>query len=92
MDMFNWKFGQGSDVSKDFWIYWAVAVPLTILTLSGWALWWKFEKTRFERDVQKAVQQQQSSTIWQRMGTQRFEGLKSHIVSFGEKSPAVNAR
>jgi hypothetical protein len=54
MDMFNWK--PDSPVSSSFWIYWAVAIPLTIITLTGWGLWWKFEKERFEREVQLSVQ------------------------------------
>jgi hypothetical protein len=53
MDMFDWKPNDG--VSSSFWIYWAVAIPLTIITLVCWGLWWKFEKERFEREVQQAV-------------------------------------
>ncbi|KAK6083403.1 hypothetical protein SCUP234_03753 [Seiridium cupressi] len=44
-----------SSVSPDFWIYWAVAVPLTIITLAGWATWWKFEQHRFDLNVQQAI-------------------------------------
>lgn len=61
MDMFKWQF-PGSDAaaginraSPDFWIYWAVTIPLTIVTISGWAIWWKFEKYRFDRDVRRTV-------------------------------------
>ncbi|KAB8237140.1 uncharacterized protein BDW43DRAFT_307421 [Aspergillus alliaceus] len=56
MDMFDWK-NDASDpsltVSSQFWIYWAAALPLTALTLGGWALWWNFEKHRY--DVHKAA-------------------------------------
>ncbi|KAF2159345.1 hypothetical protein M409DRAFT_30222 [Zasmidium cellare ATCC 36951] len=83
MDMFSWRFGQDNRVAKDFWVYWAVAIPLTIVTLSGWALWWRIEKRRFELDVQKAAQQQRKSSKWQRDGM--VDGLKSHVVGIGGK-------
>ncbi|KIW05663.1 uncharacterized protein PV09_03527 [Verruconis gallopava] len=48
--MFNWaaKDGEGL-LSGHFWIYWAVAVPLTFVTISGWALWWRIETQRSRR-------------------------------------------
>lgn len=52
MGMFDW---QATTVSSSFYIYWVVTVPLTIITLAGWAWWWNIEKKRFERDVQQAV-------------------------------------
>lgn len=62
MGMFSWTAiggdgsggGNGSSVSPDLWIYWAVAVPLTIVTLVGWAVWWKFEEYRYDRDIQRS--------------------------------------
>jgi hypothetical protein len=48
--------GSSSRASPDLWIYWAVTVPLTIITLAGWAMWWKYEMSRFDRDVQIAFQ------------------------------------
>ncbi|KAF3765415.1 hypothetical protein M406DRAFT_67859 [Cryphonectria parasitica EP155] len=63
MGMFNWKANDGSgssssSISPDFWIYWAVTVPLTIVTLVGWAIWWKFEEYRYDRDIQQAARDQ----------------------------------
>ena len=26
-------------VSKDFWLYWAITIPLTLVVLATWALW-----------------------------------------------------
>ncbi|KAH6645003.1 hypothetical protein BKA67DRAFT_586711 [Truncatella angustata] len=69
MGMFDWR-GSSSDsgdgapmsfVSPNFWIYWTVAIPLTILTLIGWATWWRIEERRFVRDIQQAVQDKPSS-------------------------------
>ncbi|KAK9777964.1 hypothetical protein SCAR479_05290 [Seiridium cardinale] len=64
MGMFEWQSQNPNDdndnpskssVSPDFWIYWAVAVPLTVITLAGWATWWKFEQHRFDLNVQQAI-------------------------------------
>ena len=52
MDLFDWnQQDEGEVLSKKFWIYWAVAVPLTALTVLGWAAWWYFELGRFERNI-----------------------------------------
>lgn len=55
--LFNWEPGSGGAdgpappvVSKKFWIYWVVAVPLTALTLVGWAIWWRIEVKRYPDD------------------------------------------
>lgn len=29
------------EVSKDFWIFWVVSIPLTLIVLLGWTLWRK---------------------------------------------------
>ncbi|KAE8307786.1 hypothetical protein BDV41DRAFT_582053 [Aspergillus transmontanensis] len=58
MDMFDWKSAPSdgsSAVSSQFWIYWATAVPLTAVTLGGWALWWNFEKHRYDVHITEAV-------------------------------------
>lgn len=71
MGMFSWQSTSGaeatsrSSVSPDFWVYWAVTVPLTIVTLTGWAVWWKFEKYRFDRDVQHAIQEQPRRSVFE---------------------------
>lgn len=61
MGMFEWSDGPYGTVSESFWVYWAVAVPLTLLTLIFWGIWWKFELNRFERNVQKAKAQQDAA-------------------------------
>jgi hypothetical protein len=48
--------GSSSRASPDLWIYWAVTVPLTIVTIAGWAMWWKFEMSRFDGYVHVALQ------------------------------------
>ncbi|KAL4781291.1 hypothetical protein BJX76DRAFT_21452 [Aspergillus varians] len=79
MNMFTWA-GEASDadgsestgpaVSSDFWIYWAVAAPLTAMTLGGWALWWAFEKHRYDEhleDTVKSAGEVRAPPWWQRM-------------------------
>ena len=63
MSMFNWQqsddstssHGKAMVVSPQFWIYWAVTVPLTLITLIGWALWWNFEKRRYDIDIHETL-------------------------------------
>ena len=65
MSMFDWQYDgkTGSNngatpnkdkeygvVSRRFWIYWAIVVPLTIITLLGWAFWWRVESRRFKQN------------------------------------------
>ena len=55
MSMFNWQYSEGRTdgqspggavVSTRFWLYWAIAVPLTLATLMGWGVWWRVEMRR----------------------------------------------
>ena len=40
MPMFQWNAGSDADVvSQRIWIYWAVTIPLTLLTFLAWILW-----------------------------------------------------
>ena len=55
--LFNWEStasdGEGDDldvVSPKFWIYWVTAIPLTLVTLIGWAIWWRYEIKRYPDD------------------------------------------
>jgi len=57
--MFNWQFEPGGDgegvVSHRFWMYWATAVPLTVVTLIGWASWWIWEMYTFDKTFTQVV-------------------------------------
>lgn len=40
MSMFNWDAADSSPVlSRRFWIYWAVTLPLTAVVVLAWLLW-----------------------------------------------------
>lgn len=58
--MFEWKgnsdeSGDGRVVSKLFWVYWALAIPLTLVVAVGWRLWWSWEKKQFDKDIDAEV-------------------------------------
>ena len=45
MTMFNWQAaasGSENDLSNYFWVYWAVTIPLTLITLGGWFVWYRY--------------------------------------------------
>ena len=45
--LFNWDAESWRDVPKSrFWFYWALTIPLTILTVAAWLVWQKvYERT-----------------------------------------------
>ena len=47
--------GESPSMTADFWIYWAVTVPLTVLTVLYWLLWTHKQKT-LQRDQEKEAQ------------------------------------
>lgn len=56
--LFNWDAESWRDVPKSrFWFYWALTIPLTILTVAMWLIWQKaFERTG--RSLDKAAREQ----------------------------------
>jgi hypothetical protein len=56
--LFNWDAESWRDVPKSrFWFYWALTIPLTILTVAAWLAWQKaFERTG--RSLDKAAREQ----------------------------------
>ncbi|KAK3376343.1 hypothetical protein B0T24DRAFT_525754 [Lasiosphaeria ovina] len=74
MSMFDWQAGSSSSSSPDgggpdgsvvraFWIYWAVSVPLTILVLVGWRVWWHHQRSQYARQYQHRTQTKEGSEI-----------------------------
>ena len=59
MSMFDWKANMRANpsnaedgtkvLSTNFWIYWAIALPLTFLVLLCWRIWWHREKSFYFR-------------------------------------------
>jgi hypothetical protein len=54
MTMFDWG-ATDEVVSSYFWVYWAVTIPLTILVVVGWRLWWGWEERNYQRDLGQAM-------------------------------------
>ncbi|KAL4976884.1 Alpha/Beta hydrolase protein [Aspergillus desertorum] len=93
MNMFNWDNGasdaesvgsSGSTISPQLWIYWAVAAPLTALTLAGWALWWSFEKHRYDEHLEGT----RESTRYLRSAQRRYGA--SHTKSKAQHQRATS--
>ncbi len=60
MPLFEWNAaGDGMIVSKRFWVYWAVTVPLTCLTLAVWVLW-----TRRQARMHKVTEKRAREELW----------------------------
>ncbi|KAB8360875.1 hypothetical protein FH972_024609 [Carpinus fangiana] len=58
MTMFDWHLdassagtSSASYVSNRFWIYWVIVVPLTIATLLGWYIWYRFAKAKHQSSL-----------------------------------------
>lgn len=79
MPLFRWDAGPSNDVvNHRFWIYWAVAVPLTIVTFFTWLLWFKFEATQERREDEVALAPMHSyfeKSSKKRQPVKRFSGL-----------------
>jgi hypothetical protein len=56
--LFNWDAESWRDVPKSrFWFYWALTLPLTILTVAAWLAWQKvYERTG--RSLDKAAREE----------------------------------
>ncbi|KAK2794834.1 hypothetical protein FQN51_000657 [Onygenales sp. PD_10] len=77
MDMFTWQ-GSGSEsgsesekspsngrmVSPDFWVYWVVSIPLTVMVIVGWRVWWNWEKKNFDEDVRTEIENIEEPMRW----------------------------
>jgi hypothetical protein len=58
MTMFDWRAksetASPQTVSSNFWIYWAVTIPLTLCTLVGWACWYLNASKKLNTDIEMA--------------------------------------
>ena len=58
MPLFDWDaVGDGTVVSERFWVYWAVTVPLTVVTLVVWVFWTK-RQARMHRVSEKRAREE----------------------------------
>ena len=76
MPLFEWDaVDDGTVVSKRFWIYWAVTVPLTILTLVVWVLW-----TSRQARVHKVSEKRAREELWVDIDVERRGGVEEKEV------------
>ncbi|KAF4626992.1 hypothetical protein G7Y89_g11165 [Cudoniella acicularis] len=52
MTFFNFQGDGSPSVSKQFWIYWAVTIPITTIIVIGWWLWDRRREKRYEDEDQ----------------------------------------
>ncbi|OCL10217.1 hypothetical protein AOQ84DRAFT_375108 [Glonium stellatum] len=58
MSMFNWQTtasNSGSHPSGYFWVYWAVTIPLTLVTLGGWYIWYQYADQKWNQAFQEGL-------------------------------------
>lgn len=68
MSMFDWSSenstsGSGRDtLSKQFWVFWAVSVPLTVATIGGWYIWYTHADKKWQRRLDEANRREDKRT------------------------------
>lgn len=58
MTFFNFSSDSGGHVSSQFWIYWIVTIPLTLVVIAcwwGWERWREKQHAKEDEDLEKAV-------------------------------------
>ena len=56
MPLFQWNTLQGSVFSEYFWVYLAVSIPLTLVTLIAWSVWIRRQTTIHRAQRCKAIE------------------------------------
>ena len=75
MPLFEWNAVGDEIISKRFWVYWAVSIPLTCLTLFIWLLWTK-RQAIMHRISEKRAKEELSNDI----GIESGSGVKEKEV------------
>lgn len=50
MTFFNFQNSSGPSVSEQFWIYWAVTIPVTMIIVGVWYVWEKKREARYNKE------------------------------------------
>jgi hypothetical protein len=50
MTFFNFQNSEGPSVSEQFWIYWAVTIPVTVIIVAIWYVWEKKREARYNKE------------------------------------------
>ncbi len=43
MPLFEWDSDDGRVVNPQIWVYWVVAIPLTVLSFAAWWIWLRYQ-------------------------------------------------
>ena len=87
MTMFDWHPSDDNDpsspqdsyVSNQFWLFWAISVPLTMLTIGGWFLWFKYADSKWKQELSKASINKEDDSFSQPSKHQMIsQGLLNH--------------
>ena len=74
MSMFHWQQASDSqlqsqaedsdqsNVSNSFWIFWAITIPLTLFTMLGWYLWFRYANEKWNSELRTGLNLQDAIT------------------------------
>ena len=52
MGMFDFQESDGSVVvSRYFWVYWTISIPLTLFVMVTWLIWFRWQERREKKRV-----------------------------------------
>lgn len=86
MSMFDWQGGNVSVVSSNFWVFWVVSVPLSIVILGLWWYIWNLSRrhygTLFRQDFEHGEPPSELRGLWEtfKRGTVREGGSQDDHV------------
>lgn len=84
MPIIDWSAdSQSPTVSKSFWIYWVVSLPLTCMIVVGWLVWHK-KQERFEKESEDKAQTDLEKQIQVRH-VRKAGGAKEKVQSARKK-------
>ena len=49
-----------TNVASSFWIFWAITIPLTLLTMLGWYLWFRYAQTKWSEELRTGLSLRQA--------------------------------
>ena len=82
MPLLSWDATSWTEVpTTHFWVYWAVTIPLTLLTLYAWYVWQRYRDALSEEEDRQA----RGSVMWGKVAEKKSkgEGKKKKLKSCG---------
>lgn len=68
MPMFGWgdpptTSSDSVSVTANFWIYWVVTGPLTVVVMAGWFAWYFYKNSQWEKDDKDDLQLMTTTSV-----------------------------